>query len=123
MGDLPVPPTERLPIQITGRPKLVESKIFLSYSQLRTPTPSQYNKAKGNKSIRNDFRKKLENINGLRRNTKVQRYVKFIAVIDPVNRFKIAETCLDTVFAATGKIFIIKPLSIANTVPAGINHK
>ena len=28
MGDLPVPPTERLPTQISGKPKEVDLKIF-----------------------------------------------------------------------------------------------
>jgi hypothetical protein len=72
MGDFPVPPTERFPIQINGSPKVADLRIFLSKNQFLMPTTSQYTKAKGNKSIRKDFRKKLENIAGLRSNTKIK---------------------------------------------------
>jgi len=57
-----VPPTDRLPMQMTGKPNEVERKIPLSYSQLRIPIIIQYNKAKGNNKMRKDLRKKLENI-------------------------------------------------------------
>jgi hypothetical protein len=41
MGDLPVPPTERLPTQISGKPKPVDLKIFLLYNQFLKPIASQ----------------------------------------------------------------------------------
>ena len=71
MGDFPVPPTERLPIQIKGKLKDVDFSIFLLYNQLRNSTMPPYNKANGKSNMRNDLRNQLENIDLLRCNTKV----------------------------------------------------
>ena len=62
MGDLPVPPADRLPTPINGSPKLEVFKIFLLYSQLLMAIPSQKSNANGNNKIRKDFRKKPESI-------------------------------------------------------------
>ena len=78
--------------------------------------PNQYNKAKGKSKMRKDFRNKLENINVPRGDTKVQRYVKLIPVLNSWNWIKIAETDLYAVRTAAGKVFIIKPLSITYPV-------
>jgi hypothetical protein len=75
MGDLPVPPVERFPTQIIGRPKPVDRKIFLSYSQFRIAIANQYNKAKGSKRMRKDLRKKLENMSsGKNQRAKVRKW-------------------------------------------------
>jgi len=71
MGDLPVPPAERLPTHISGKAKEVLRIIFLLYIQFRTAMTSQYTKANGNKRMRKDLRKKLENIHVMRSDTKV----------------------------------------------------
>jgi hypothetical protein len=41
MGDLPVPPTDKFPTQITGSPNEEERKIFLLYKKLRAHKISQ----------------------------------------------------------------------------------
>src|SRR4051794_10698079 len=62
IGDLPVPPTERLPTQISGIPKEADLRILLSYSQLRIDMITQNKIANGNNKTRKDFRNQLENI-------------------------------------------------------------
>jgi hypothetical protein len=56
--------------------------------------------AKGKRSIRKDLRKKLEDIHALRCDTKVQRYIKIIPIVDSLNGLEIAETDLYTILPA-----------------------
>src|SRR5215218_7860523 len=71
IGDFPVPPTERLPTQINGKPNEVDLNNFLSYIQFRMAMTIQKIKAKGRRRMRNDFKNQLENISPLRCDTKV----------------------------------------------------
>ena len=71
MGDLPVPPTDKFPIQITGNPKDEERKILVLYKKLRSQIMNQYITAKGKKRMRTDFKNQLENIDTIRRDTKI----------------------------------------------------
>ena len=71
MGDLPVPPTDKLPTQIRGKPKDVDLRIFFLYIQLRTEITSQNKIANGRSKTRKDFKNQLENICPLRCDTKI----------------------------------------------------
>jgi hypothetical protein len=57
IGDLPVPPIERLPTQIIGRLKFVDLMIFLSKSKFLMITINPYNNEKGKRSILKDLRR------------------------------------------------------------------
>ena len=59
MGDLPVPPKERLPTQMMGKLKCTDLKYFLAYIQLRNVTIQPYRIAKGKSKTLKDFKKIL----------------------------------------------------------------
>jgi hypothetical protein len=54
MGDLPVPPADKLPTQIMGILKEELFNISLSNNLLRTQMASQYSRANGSNNNRTD---------------------------------------------------------------------
>src|SRR5688572_25423915 len=72
IGDLPVPPAERLPTQIMGRLKEDDFNTLLSNNRLRNHTARPYKIEKGNNIMRSDRSKgALKFIYAMRCNTKV----------------------------------------------------
>jgi len=93
MGDLPVPPTAKLPTQISGKLNLAELRYCLSNSQLRILIKAPYKTASGNNKTRKEVRKMvLKFIDATRRNEVVQRYVKLVCICYLLNRVKIGKS-------------------------------
>lgn len=90
IGDLPVPPKERLPTQIMGKLKCTDFKYFFEYIQLRKDTIQPYKMANGKSKTLKDFKKILFKFIGIpRRDTTRQRYVKFVGISEIVHWFKV----------------------------------
>ena len=92
MGDLPVPPNDRFPTQIIGTLNFTDFKYCLLYIQFLKETMPPYNKANGKSKTLKDFKKRLlKFITIPRRNAMGQRYIKFMGILNPINRLKIRD--------------------------------
>ena len=81
MGDLPVPPIDKFPIQIIGTLNLTDFKYCFWNIQFLHATIQPYKTAKGKSKTRKDFKKRLlKFINVPRRNAMRQRYIKLMGI-------------------------------------------
>ena len=91
---------------------------------MRIRITSPYSKAIGNKRTLKEVRNiVLKFIDLVRRDTVVQRYVKFVGVCDQLDRIKITKTDGNGICSALRQVTVIESFAIAYPVSLDITNK